>query len=160
MLYLALPVKRSANQPKCVAILAVCEFPFHLPTVCTNKRSSLPLGTYSEVPLITSLLLDMVSIMCATHLLILTNNLYYNFDMVLTVQYYTWDWWVSGLSAFPHIYKRTQNFSQWICLSIQVTGTHSVVWTVQPNLSEPNQYVPPHHLPWWQQTGPVPKTLL
>ena len=51
---------------------------------------------------------------------------------LLTVQYYTWDWWVSRLPSWPCIHKRTQNFSQWICSCIQVTGTYSVAWTVQP----------------------------
>jgi len=48
------------------------------------------------------------------------------------VQYYTWDWWVSGLPTLPCIHKRTQNFSQWICSCIQPTSTHSVAWTVKP----------------------------
>ena len=57
----------------------MCAVPFHLPTVCTNKRSSLPLGTYSAVPLISSLPLDTVSVMFSTPLPILTNNSNYQF---------------------------------------------------------------------------------
>ena len=51
---------------------------------------------------------------------------------LLTVQYYTWYWWVSGLSALPCIHKITQNFSQSICSCIELRGTYSFAWTVQP----------------------------
>jgi hypothetical protein len=87
--YLALPVKRSANQPQSVAILAVFAVPLQLPAVCTNQQSSLLLSTYSAVQLIPSLPFDTVSLMFATPLPNLTNNSTYQFYMVLTVQYCT-----------------------------------------------------------------------
>ena len=96
---------------------------------CTDERSSLPLGTYFAVPLISSLPLDTVSIIFATPLPILTNIFYY---MVLTVEYYTQDCWVSGLLPLSRSHKKTQNFSKWICSCIQVKGTYSFTWTFQP----------------------------
>ena len=79
---------------------------------------------------------------------------------LLTTQYYTWYWWVSGLSPLPCTHKVTQNFSNRICSCIQLTGIHSVDWTVhtRTSVSDPDQQVPPNDFIWEQQTVPVHKT--
>jgi len=75
----------------------------------------------------------------------------------MTVQYYTWDCWVSGLPPFPRIHKRTQNFSKWICSCIQVKGTSSVARTVQPFCqTQTIGASPSFHL---TATDPVPKAV-
>jgi hypothetical protein len=63
--------------------------------------------------------------------------------------------WQIGLLGFcipfPRIHKRTQNLSKWICPCIQLTGTHSVVWTVQPfcqtqsTVASPSFHLTPTH---------------
>ena len=87
--YIALPAKRSANQTQHVPILAVCAVPFHLPTVCINKRSSLPLGTYSALPLNSSLPLYFFRNICkpSAH-----PNKQFKLSVLqlLTALYYTW----------------------------------------------------------------------